>query len=187
MLWARDPASSPRSTSGTKIRSTCPGIALDPAIAATSRHRERRCAGADAALLVGAGTIPARRARPPGAASCRRRCRCCSAPRGSRRARSRRCRRSRAEILPGCAACGAVGAELRRRGRARPADRGDDRQPRSRRSPALSSRRSAARVSGPIRRPTRSASRSAARSRTCWRSPAASSTGAVSATMPARR
>ena len=76
-----------------------PGIALDPAIAATT-DIEAALDGAEAALIV----VPAQFLRGvigalrPGLA--RRDCRCCSAPRGSRPARSRRCRKSPPRSCP---------------------------------------------------------------------------------------
>ena len=187
VLWARDPAVvAADQRRRTKIRSIC------RASRSTRRSSrpptwQRRSADAEAALIV----VPAQFLRgvlaAAGAALAHRACRCCSAPRASRRNRCKTMSEVAAETGARLAARRAVGPELRGRGGARPADRGDDRQPRPGARRRLCRGARQRRVSGPIRRPTRSGSRSAARSRTCWRSPAASSRAAVSATTRAPR
>ena len=142
MLWARDPDVVAAINQRHENPLFLPGIALDPAIAATAdRGRDGRRRGrADRR----SGAIPARRPRrmlapllPAGLPLllCAK-----GIETGSLQDDVGNRRRNRA----GLAGRGAVGPELRGRGGARPADRGDDRQPRPRARRAPSSRRSAA-------------------------------------------
>ena len=96
VLWARDPALAEAVNRNHANPVYLPGIALDPAIVATTDPETARlargCRGGHALIVVPAQFLRAVASRL--APLCRRACRCCSAPRGSRRSRSRRCRKS---------------------------------------------------------------------------------------------
>ncbi len=130
VLWARDPAVVEAINRDHANPVYLPGIALDPAVAATAEP-ETALAGADGALIV----VPAQFLRsvvirlapllPP-------RLKLLLCAKGIETNSLKTMSEIAAELTPASPACGIVGSELRGRGSARSADGGDDREPRSR-------------------------------------------------------